>query len=152
MGDRDKDIEILAPRHQIAVLERQLGGKKVRFTAPDRAILPACDQIAVPAQHRVRTHHQPQPMRHLDRHPMQQRRQERPIARGEPHSVAAELALQHRDLMTQREDLRILVPIAHRQQTQHRERVRHSQVSQSQQHDRPSSRATISLKGVKTRP
>jgi hypothetical protein len=33
VGDRDKDIEILALRHQIAVLERQLGGKKVRFTA-----------------------------------------------------------------------------------------------------------------------
>jgi transposase InsO family protein len=41
VGDRDKDIEILALRHQIAVLERQLGGKKVRFTAPDRAILAA---------------------------------------------------------------------------------------------------------------
>jgi putative transposase len=41
VGDRDKDIEILSLRHQIAVLERQLGGKKVRFTAPDRAILAA---------------------------------------------------------------------------------------------------------------
>lgn len=40
-GDRDKNIEILALRHQIAVLERQLGGGKVRFTAPDRAILAA---------------------------------------------------------------------------------------------------------------
>jgi len=40
-SDRDKDVEILALRHQIAVLERQLGGKKVRLTLPDRALLAA---------------------------------------------------------------------------------------------------------------
>ena len=41
MGDRDKDTEILALRHQIAVLERQLGKQKVRFTPGDRAFLGA---------------------------------------------------------------------------------------------------------------
>ena len=41
VSDWDKDVEILALRHQIAVLERQLGGKKVRFTLPDRALLAA---------------------------------------------------------------------------------------------------------------
>jgi putative transposase len=41
VSDRDKGLEILALRHQIAVLERQLGGKKVRFTPPDRALLAA---------------------------------------------------------------------------------------------------------------
>ena len=41
MSDRDKDVEILALRHQITVLERQLSGTKVRFTAPDRAFLAA---------------------------------------------------------------------------------------------------------------
>jgi transposase InsO family protein len=41
VSDRDKDTEILVLRHQIAVLERQLGGQKVRFTAPDRAFLAA---------------------------------------------------------------------------------------------------------------
>src|SRR3954469_12732150 len=39
--DRGKDVGILARRHQIAVLERQLGGRKVRFTPPDRALLAA---------------------------------------------------------------------------------------------------------------
>jgi hypothetical protein len=33
--DRDKDIEILALRHQLGVLERQLGNEKMRFTPAD---------------------------------------------------------------------------------------------------------------------
>ena len=40
-GDQVKDTEILVLRHQVAVLERQLGGKKVRFTPADRALLAA---------------------------------------------------------------------------------------------------------------
>jgi transposase len=42
MSDRDKDVEILALRHQIKVLERQLGADtRVRFTLEDRAFLTA---------------------------------------------------------------------------------------------------------------
>jgi putative transposase len=41
MSNRDKDVEILALRHQITVLERQLGKEKVRFAASDRALLAA---------------------------------------------------------------------------------------------------------------
>jgi putative transposase len=41
MGDRDKDVEILALRHQLAVLERQLGKESARFTPSDRAFLAA---------------------------------------------------------------------------------------------------------------
>jgi putative transposase len=41
MSNRDKDVEILALRHQITVLERQLGNEKVRFDANDRAFLAA---------------------------------------------------------------------------------------------------------------
>jgi putative transposase len=41
MSDRDKDAEILALRHQIMVLERQLHGQKVQFTPADRAFLAA---------------------------------------------------------------------------------------------------------------
>jgi hypothetical protein len=36
MSDREKDIEILALRHQIAVLERQLNGQQARFHTIDR--------------------------------------------------------------------------------------------------------------------
>jgi len=41
MSDRAKDAEILALRHQVIVLERQLHGQKVRFTPADRALLAA---------------------------------------------------------------------------------------------------------------
>ncbi|MEW2380269.1 transcriptional regulator [Micromonospora sp. NPDC047812] len=41
MSDRAKDAEILALRHQIAVLERQMHGHKVRFALADRALLAA---------------------------------------------------------------------------------------------------------------
>ena len=41
MSDRDKDVEILALRHQITVLQRQLGKDRVRFTPGDRAFLAA---------------------------------------------------------------------------------------------------------------
>ena len=39
LSGREKDIEILALRHQIGVLERQLNGQRVRFHAIDRAFL-----------------------------------------------------------------------------------------------------------------
>jgi DNA-binding NtrC family response regulator len=41
LSDRDKDVEILALRHQVSVLERQLGREKVRFSSSDRAFLAA---------------------------------------------------------------------------------------------------------------
>jgi putative transposase len=41
MSDRDKNAEILALRHQITILERQLHGEKIRFTRADRAFLAA---------------------------------------------------------------------------------------------------------------
>jgi hypothetical protein len=41
MSDRAKDAEILALRHQITVLQRQLRGEKVRFAPADRAFLAA---------------------------------------------------------------------------------------------------------------
>jgi transposase len=40
-SDRDKDVEILALRHQLAVLQRQLSPTTVTFTPADRAFLAA---------------------------------------------------------------------------------------------------------------
>ena len=41
VSDRDKEVEILALRHQITVLERQLGKARPRFSPADRAFLAA---------------------------------------------------------------------------------------------------------------
>ena len=41
LSDRDKDAEILALRHQVMVLQRQLHGDRVRFAPADRAWLAA---------------------------------------------------------------------------------------------------------------
>jgi transposase len=40
-SDRDKDAEILALRHELAVLQRQLGDRRIRFQPDDRALLAA---------------------------------------------------------------------------------------------------------------
>jgi hypothetical protein len=98
------------------------------------------DQVTVPAQHCVRTHQQPHPAQRGRRQAVQQRGQQRPVGRGEPHLLPAQLTFQHRELMTQHEDLSVLVPIARRKQAQDREGVRYRQVGQSQQHSRPSCR------------
>jgi hypothetical protein len=76
---------------------------------------------------------------YIPRQPVQQRGQQRSIAGLEVHLPLAQLALQHHDLVTQGKDLNVLVPVAHRQQSQHRQRVRHAKVGQSKQHDQASS-------------
>ena len=40
-NDRDKDAEFIALRHQLAVLQRQLDGQRIRFDPADRAWLAA---------------------------------------------------------------------------------------------------------------
>jgi putative transposase len=41
MSNRDKDLEILALRRQLDVLQRQLGGTRARFSPADRALVTA---------------------------------------------------------------------------------------------------------------
>jgi hypothetical protein len=62
---------------------------------------------------------------------VQQRGQQRSVRRLEAHPPLAHLALQHHDLVTQGQDLNVLVVVAHRQQSQHRQRVRDTEVCQS---------------------
>jgi hypothetical protein len=96
--------------------------------------VPPREHVAVPAQHGIRAHHQVQSLEHVPREPVQQRRQQRPVSRSEPHPARAELSLQDQELVLKREDLRVFLLAAHRQQSQHREHVRHTGIGQSQQH------------------
>jgi hypothetical protein len=50
-----------------------------------------------------------------------------------------QLSFEDHDLVAEGEDLRVLSPIAHGQQSQHRERVGHPEVGESKQHDWASS-------------
>jgi hypothetical protein len=64
---------------------------------------------------------------------MEQGGEQRPVRRGEARLV--DLTLQHAELMAQRQDLDVLVGVAHRQQPDEGEHARKCQVGQSQQHD-----------------
>jgi hypothetical protein len=95
-------------------------------------------QIAVPSQDRVRTDDQMQPTERITGQRLEQCCEESPVLGGEPGPVRTQLPLQDRELMAQSQDLRILVPVAHRKQTQRREGVGHGEIGQTQQHNRPS--------------
>lgn len=70
IGDRDRDIEILALRHQITVLERQLGPNKAMFAPEDRAFLAALlSPLPREALRRPRLLVQPDTVRDRARHP-----------------------------------------------------------------------------------
>jgi putative transposase len=69
MSDRDKDVEILALRHQLSVLHRQLGTEKVQFDSSDRAFLAALLHLLqrTPAAPRHRERSTTVPAAHADR-------------------------------------------------------------------------------------
>jgi hypothetical protein len=74
-------------------------------------------QIAVPAQDRVQPNEEPQSAQNLAGQRCQERSEKGPVLRGESHpGVGAELPFQDSDLVTQGENLDILVPVSHRRQ------------------------------------
>jgi Transposase DDE domain group 1 len=58
----------------------------------------------MPTQHRLRPNHEPDLVQHVAGQPVHQRREERPIGRGETDSRPAQLPLQDRQLVAQRQD------------------------------------------------
>jgi hypothetical protein len=91
MGDRDKDVEILVLRHQITVLERQLGADtKVRFAPEDRACLAAL-LTSLPREvvHQLRLLIRPDTVLRWHRDLMRRRHTRicRPKRRGRPPTV-----------------------------------------------------------------
>jgi hypothetical protein len=95
-SDRDRDAEILVLRHQVAVLERELGGKKVRFTAADRALLAALLHRLEPrALGRMRLLVRPDTVLRWHRDLVRKRHaaRSRPRRRGRPRTVRSIRAL-----------------------------------------------------------
>ncbi|MFI6505836.1 hypothetical protein [Nonomuraea typhae] len=97
MSDRDKDVEILVLRHQITVLERQLGTEaKVRFTPEDRALLSAL-LTSLPGQalRQLRLLVRPDTVLrwHRDLEKQRHARSGRPKRRGRPPTVRSIRAL-----------------------------------------------------------
>jgi hypothetical protein len=90
MNNRDKDIEILALRHQIAVLQRQLGDTKVRFNPADRAILAALlHRLPRPTLHRLRPLVRPDTILRWHRDLLRRRhaKMSRPKRPGRPRTI-----------------------------------------------------------------
>jgi putative transposase len=86
MSSRDKDAEILALRHQLSVLQRQLGPDRVRFTPGDRALLHRLPRDVLNRLHLVV---RPDTVLRWHRHVVARRHAERsrPRSPGRPHTV-----------------------------------------------------------------
>jgi putative transposase len=95
-SDRDKDAEILALRHQLAVLQRQLGAQRIRFDPADRAWLAALlHQLPRPSLHRLRLLVQPNTVLRWHRELLARRHaaMSRPRRRGRPRTLRSIRAL-----------------------------------------------------------
>jgi putative transposase len=95
-SDHDKDAEILALRHQLAVLQRQLDGQRIRSDPTDRAWLAALlHQLPRPSLHRLRLLVRPDTILRWHRDLLARRHAatSRPRRRGRPPTVRSIRAL-----------------------------------------------------------
>src|SRR2546421_2129140 len=95
-SDRDKDAEILALRHQLAVLQRQLDGQRVRSEPTDRVWLTALlHRLPKPTLHRLRLLVRPDTILrwHRDLAARRQAAASRPRRGGRPRTVRSIRAL-----------------------------------------------------------
>jgi putative transposase len=96
MSDYDKDVEILALRHQIALLHRQLGAQKPRFDPADRALLAALlHRLPPPVLRELRLLVRPDTVLRWHRNLLARRHAaaSRPKRRGRPRTVRSIRAL-----------------------------------------------------------
>ena len=95
-SDHDKDAEILALRHQLAVLHRQLDGQRVRFEPADRAWLAALlSTLPGPALQNLRLLVRPDTILRWHRDLLARRHAavSRPGRRGRPRTIRSVRAL-----------------------------------------------------------
>jgi hypothetical protein len=152
-GDRDPERQefavhspispagVLAGQAQHQGADRPQRAGSAAAAGPGHRGVATGEQVAVPPEDRVGSDQQPQPPECRPGQRVQQRGQPRPIGRCEPDLPPVELTLHHGELMTQRQDLNVLVTIAAGQQSQQRERVGDTQTRQPKQHEPASSRS-----------
>ena len=99
-------------KHQLA--DGADGARPARAPGAGSGRVAARQDVPMPAQHCLGSDQQAEPSEHVPREPVQQGGQERPVARAEPRPGLTQLPLQDRDLVAQRQDLHVLVPVAHR--------------------------------------
>jgi hypothetical protein len=92
------------------------------------------EQVAVPAQDRVRAYQEHEVSQFVHREVVEQAGEDSAVGIGE--RGLADLALQYEQLVPQGKALDVLVPVAHRQEAQQSEGVGGGEVGQAQQHDR----------------
>jgi hypothetical protein len=95
-SDRDKDIEILVLRHQLAVLQRQLDGRRIEFQPADRALLAALlRRLPRPSLRRLRLLVHPDTILRWHRHLLARHHaiRSRPRRRGRPPTLRSIRAL-----------------------------------------------------------
>jgi hypothetical protein len=119
---------------------------------PSRTVVrkspPASDQPRMPAQHGPRRDDQRQPP--SLRQDSNQRADDRPIRPGQAGPLAG--ALQHRDLVAQHQDLRVLGRIRARQQHQPTQQPNEDQVQQTNRHKPRSSPTGMATEGRSRKP
>jgi transposase len=96
MSNHDKNAEILALRHQIMVLERHLGGERVRFNPAERAWLAALlHPLPRPVLHHLRLLVRPDTVLRWHRNLIARRhaRRSRPRRAGRPRTIRSIRAL-----------------------------------------------------------
>ena len=75
---------VLSCKAQYQLADGADGARSARAPGAGSGRVMAGQEIALPAQHRVRPHQQPEPAEHVAWEPVQQGGQERPVARAEP--------------------------------------------------------------------
>jgi hypothetical protein len=88
------------------------------------------EQVAVPAQHRIRAHQQQEVPQSVHREVVEQAGEEGAVGVGE--GGLADLALPDQQLVPERQDLDVLVVVAHRQEAQERQGGGRSEVGEAQ--------------------
>ena len=122
-GERDPEREqfamhspispagVLACQAQYQGPDRPQRAGSAEAARPGHHRVAASDQVAVPLEDRVGPDQQPQAPQGRPRQRVQQRGQPRPIGWCETDLLPGELALQHRELVAQRQDLDVLVTV-----------------------------------------